>query len=126
MGFHRNQYPDRILTGRVPQESISRQDSFWQGFYKVKIQTGFADMYQDPNRFIFGKGSTGIKSGQDSVCQGFHRNQDRGRILSSKWSRGTKIRAEWLWPKFGRGHGRGQGQLSVFVLSADVVLNGRE
>ena len=82
----------------------------------IKIQTGLSSarvpQESNPDKILFVKGSIGIKAEA-----GFSPASGPGELRS---------RAEWLWPRFGRGHGRGQGQLSVFVLSADVVLNGRE
>ena len=82
-----------ILFGnyRVPQQSGPRQNSLWQGFHSN----------QDPDRILFGKGSTAIRtqtefslarvpqqSGprQNSLWQGFHSNQDPDRILFGKGS----------------------------------------
>ena len=93
-----------ILFGnyRVPQQSGPRQNSLWQGFHSN----------QDPDRILFGKGSTGIK-------------METG-LSPASGPRELRPRAESRWPRFCAGHGRGQGHLSVFLLSADVVLNGRE
>ena len=80
-----------ILFGnyRVPQQSGPRQDCFWQGFHSN----------QDPDRIVFGKGSTAIRtqtglflarvpqqSGprQDCFWQGFHNNQEPDRIVLAR------------------------------------------
>ena len=96
-----------ILFGnyRVPQQSGPRQNSLWQGFHSN----------QDPDRILFGKGSTAIstqtglflarvqqQSGPRHDCfwQGFHNNQDPDRIVFGKGSTAIRTQTEFCLQQF--------------------------